>query len=96
MQPTLQDYCKACPAFNPFFSSLALVLTAGEEGSGARSSLSLSTLLHDKHSSLSADFKICCNPAKQKQGKQRTSIGENDAIEMRDTWHLPGHDPALD
>lgn len=29
MQHTLQDYCKTCPASNPFSSCLALVLTAG-------------------------------------------------------------------
>ena len=29
MQHTLQDYCKTCPASNPFSSCLALLLTAG-------------------------------------------------------------------
>lgn len=67
MQSTLHDYCKTCPAFNPFFT-LALVLTGGQDGSTVRSGLSLSHYCC-KHSSFSADFRYLWSPAKYQKGK---------------------------
>lgn len=99
MQSTLQDYCKTCPTFNPFYSSLALVLTAGEEGSGVRSSWFFQQLNATSISTASIPTSQLSKHTKIQQSSSKENkdlYGIREIKEKQNCWPLPGDDEAFD